>query len=188
VVADAEDLPFPAGAFDVVLSCIGAMFAPDQERTAAELLRVCRPGGTVAVASWTPGGYGGAFFGLWARHAPAAPPAPGAPGPPGPPPAAPTAWGEPDHVRRLLGDGVTGLRVRPRVAELAFTGAPEELFPVYRDSFGPVVAVRAALVDDPAALAALDDDLLELLRGEARGEAPPYRYAFDYLVADARRT
>jgi ubiquinone/menaquinone biosynthesis C-methylase UbiE len=72
---DAEDLPYPAGSFDLVMSAIGAMFAPDHARTAAELVRVCRRGGRIALANWTPDGYGGAFFGhlrvLSARSAPA---------------------------------------------------------------------------------------------------------------------
>jgi 2-polyprenyl-6-hydroxyphenyl methylase/3-demethylubiquinone-9 3-methyltransferase len=88
-VADAQALPFPDGTFDTVLSCIGAMFAPDQEATAWELLRVCRPGGTVAMANWTPDGAAGRFFRLVGRHAP--------PQPAGP---APTAWGEPGHTSR----------------------------------------------------------------------------------------
>ena len=84
-VADAQALPFPDAAFDVVLSVVGAMFAPDHEATARELLRVCRPGGTIAMANWTPGGEVGRFFAILARY-----------GPTGPGPA-PTAWGDPAH-------------------------------------------------------------------------------------------
>jgi ubiquinone/menaquinone biosynthesis C-methylase UbiE len=69
-VADAQALPFPDAAFDVVLSVVGAMFAPDQEATARELLWVCRPGGTIAMANWTPDGEVGRFFGILARYAP----------------------------------------------------------------------------------------------------------------------
>ena len=92
-VADAQDLPFPDATFDVVLSAVGAMFAPDHERTARELLRVCRPGGTIAMANWTPDGEVGRFFAILARYAPPAP---------GPPP---TAWGDPATVARLLAPG-----------------------------------------------------------------------------------
>ena len=72
-LADAQDLPFDDGEFDVVLSCVGAMFAPDQRTTARELLRVCRPGGTLALASWTPGGAAGRFFRVLGRYLPARP-------------------------------------------------------------------------------------------------------------------
>lgn len=181
VEADAEDLPFPDGSFDVVLSCIGAMFAPDQRRTAAELVRVCRPGGRIAMANWTPDGYGGAFFAVLAEHAPT----PAEPAPPGPP----TAWGDPDRVRTLFGDRVAGLRCRVRSVVLDFTGSPEELFEVYRAHFGPVLAVRAALRDQPAGLAAFDQALLEFLRAENDGPADgPGRYEFDYLAVTAART
>ncbi len=178
VEADAEDLPFPAASFDVVLSCIGAMFAPDQVRTAAELVRVCRPGGTIALANWTPDGYGGAFFRLLAGFAP--------PPPPGTVPA--TAWGEPDHVQQLFDGMVDELRCTPRTVTLAFTGSPEELFTIYRTCFGPVLATRAALADDPSRLEALDRELLEFLRsenlgaGDGSGQA---RYEFEYLAVTA---
>ena len=153
VEADAEDLPFPAASFDVVLSCIGVIFAPDHAKAAAELVRVCRPGGTIALANWTPDGYGGAFFRVLADYLP--------PSPPGTVPA--TAWGEPDHVQTLFDGQVDGLRCTPRTVALAFTGSPQELFTIYRDSFGPVLAARAGIADDPARLAALDRDLLAFL-------------------------
>jgi 2-polyprenyl-6-hydroxyphenyl methylase/3-demethylubiquinone-9 3-methyltransferase len=180
VEADAEDLPFPAASFDVVLSCIGAMFAPDHARTAAELVRVCRPGGTIALANWTPHGYGGSFFRLLGGYAP-------------PPPAGtvpPTAWGEPDHVQKLFDGQVEGLSCSPRAVTLAFTGSPEELCAVYQTSFGPVLATRAAIADDPARLAALDRELLEFLRSEnvGAGESPGRgRYEFEYLAVTATR-
>jgi SAM-dependent methyltransferase len=152
VEADAERLPFPDGAFDVVLSCIGAIFAPDQQRTAAELTRVLRPGGRLAMANWTPDGYGGRFLRLVGGFAP---PRPG---------PSPLAWGEPAHVRELLAGRVRDLRCEPATFELAFTGTPEALFELYRDNFGPVVTTRAAL--SPADRPALDGALLALLRDE----------------------
>jgi len=176
VEADAEDLPFPTASFDVVLSCLGAMFAPDHTRTAAELGRVCRPGGTIAMANWTPDGYGGAFFGVLARYAP-------------PPPGAvpPTAWGDPDHVQRLLGDHVDDLRCEPRTLLLEFTGPPEDLFQIYRTSFGPVLATRDLLAGDPSRIAALDRDLLDFLRAENTGTNDSGRYEFEFLSVTARR-
>jgi SAM-dependent methyltransferase len=171
VEADAEELPFGDGSFDVVLSCIGAMFAPDHARTAAELLRVCRPGGRIAMANWTPAGYGGAFFRLLGRHA--TEPAAGS--------AVPAAaWGDPDHVRGLLGDAVRELRCEPRTFAMAFDGTPESLFELYRDCFGPVLQRRAALHGQPARLAELDDDLRDFLSGEDTSR-------IEYLAVTARR-
>jgi SAM-dependent methyltransferase len=158
VEADAEDLRFPDGSFDVVVSCLGAMFAPDHARTARELLRVCRAGGRIALANWTPGGYGGAFFALAGRHTP--------PGPEPPASEPSTAWGEPSHVHQLFGTAVGDLRCTRRTFPLAFTGSTEELFELYRDCFGPVMRLRAALLDQPARLVTFDDDLRRLLREE----------------------
>src|SRR5690348_14215037 len=94
--ADAEALPFGDAEFDHVISCVGVMFAPHHELSAGELLRVCRPGGTIGLISWTPGGYIGQMFSTMKPYQ--APPPPGAQPPP--------LWGDPDHVRKLLGDRV----------------------------------------------------------------------------------
>ena len=94
VEADAEALPFGDGEFDVVTSAFGAIFPPDQEAVARELVRVCRPGGTIVMANFTPEGLAGDFFGTLARHAP---------GPGGP---SPLLWGTEAHVRSLLGGNV----------------------------------------------------------------------------------
>jgi len=171
VEADAEDLPFPDKSFDVVLSCIGAMFAPDHARTAAELLRVCRPDGQIAMANWTPGGYGGAFFQLLGRYATEAPAASTVPA---------TAWGDPRHVRGLLGDAVEELRCEPRTFAMVFDGTRESLFELYRDYFGPVLRLRAALAGQPAPLAQFDDDLRNFLRNEDMSR-------IEYLAVTARR-
>jgi SAM-dependent methyltransferase len=171
VEAGAEELPFPDKSFDVVLSCIGAMFAPDHARTAAELLRVCRPDGQIAMANWTPGGYGGAFFQLLGRYATEAPAASTVPA---------TAWGDPDHVRGLLGDAVEELRCEPRTFAMVFDGTRESLFELYRDCFGPVLRLHAALVDQPAQLRQFDDDLRDFLRGEDISH-------IEYLAVTARR-
>ena len=97
---DAEALPFPDASFDAVTSVFGSMFAPDHARTAAELLRVCRPGGTIALASWTPDGFIGELFRTVAAHVP--------------PPAgvqSPLLWGTEAHLRELFGDGIASLEV-----------------------------------------------------------------------------
>jgi SAM-dependent methyltransferase len=182
IEGDAEDLPFPTGSFDLVLSAIGAIFAPDHARTAAELVRVCRPGGTIALANWTPDGYGGAFFGLLVRHVPSSPAGTEASVPP-------TAWGDPGYLRELFGDRVEDLTCRGRTLNLDFTGAPEELFELYRTFFGPVLATRAALAAAPARLAAFDHDLVEFVRNENLEAGTPGqgRYQFEYLVVTAVR-
>src|SRR3954466_2518771 len=102
--ADAEALPYADASYDVVLSVFGAMFAPDQETTAAELLRVTRPGGLIGLASWTPDGFLGQWFRAQGAHV--APPA-GL--------ASPLRWGSEEGVAELLGDSVSSLRARKRV-------------------------------------------------------------------------
>src|SRR5262247_1045481 len=92
---DAEELPFPDASFDAVISVFGSMFAPDHEQAAAELARVCRPGGTIALASWTPNGFIGQLFRTVSKHMP--------------PPAglqSPMLWGTEDHLEELLGDQI----------------------------------------------------------------------------------
>jgi SAM-dependent methyltransferase len=101
---DAEELPFPDASFDYVLSTLGAMFAPDQEKTASELLRVCKPGGKIGMANITPDGFAQELGKLTARY----PPAP----PPGLKP--PFLWGTEGRLRELLGDGVSSLEVQRR--------------------------------------------------------------------------
>jgi SAM-dependent methyltransferase len=163
VEGDAAKLPYPDGEFDVVLSAVGAMFAADQEATARELVRVCRPGGVVAMANWTPDGGVGRFFALLARYSPQ----------PGP---APTRWGDPAEVRAL----VTGQPVETerRVVEYGFTGTPAELAALYREAFGPVIATRSALGTD-AARSEFDRDLVDLLAAERHADG---RWRFGWLL------
>jgi SAM-dependent methyltransferase len=173
-LADAQDLPFDDDRFDVVLSCVGAMFAPDQRTTARELLRVCRPGGTLALASWTPGGAAGKFFRVLGRYLPE-------PGPDAGPP--PTAWGVPEHVAQLLGEAE--LTTETRTLDVAFTGPPAELCAHYREHFAPVILTRAGL--DPGRAEQLDRDLLQLFTEEDSGPPRgPSRYRYEYLLALAR--
>ncbi len=104
--ADAEALPFADGEFDVVLSCVGVMFAPHHQAAADEMARVCRPGGTIGLINWTPEGFVGQMFAAMKPYAP--PPPPGAQPPP--------LWGNEDHVRTLLGERITDVAtsdVRP---------------------------------------------------------------------------
>ncbi len=126
VEADAQDMPFEDASFDVVVSVYGAMFAPDQEKTAAELLRVVRPGGKIGMANWTPGGTVGGMFKTIAKHAPP---------PPGINP--PLLWGTEDRLRELFGDGVSELRVEPRMSRQPFRSA-DHYIDFFRTYFGPM--------------------------------------------------
>ncbi len=100
VEGDAENLPFDDASFDVVLSSFGAMFAPNQQRTADELLRVCKPGGRIGMANWVPDGFVGDMFMTTAKHAPM---------PPNVDP--PILWGTEDRLRELFGDRVSSLEI-----------------------------------------------------------------------------
>jgi len=147
---DAESLPFPDASFDAVTSVFGAMFAPDHAQAAAELLRVCRPGGTIALASWTPTGFVGELFQAVGAHVP--PPA-GVP--------APMLWGTKGHLRELLGEEIRSMGVTERTFTFRFR-SPQEFVVFFRSWYGPTVRAFAAL-DDEAAYA-LEHDLVELVR------------------------
>src|SRR5882724_6817015 len=95
VEGDAENLPFPSASFDAVLSIYGTMFAPDHQKTAAELVRVCRPGGVIGLASWTPEGFIGEMFRLFSKYIP---PAPGL--------VPPIRWGDEAHLRTIFGSAI----------------------------------------------------------------------------------
>jgi SAM-dependent methyltransferase len=151
---DAESLPFPDASFDAVLSVFGAMFAPDQERTAAELLRVTRPGGTVALANWTPDGFIGGLFRTVGRHVP--------------PPAglrSPIEWGTEPRLQELLGGGVARLDVQERAFTFRFRSA-EEFVDLFRTWYGPTAKAFAAL--ERAGQVALADELTALARSHDR--------------------
>jgi SAM-dependent methyltransferase len=147
---DAEALPFPDDSFDAVTSVFGSMFAPDHAKTAAELVRVCRPGGTIALASWTPDGFIGELFRTVSRHVP--PPA-GV--------ASPLLWGTEAHLRELLGDGIASLDVRERTFTWRHR-SPEDFVAFFRTWYGPTVKAFAALEGE--AREALEQDLVELAR------------------------
>ncbi len=125
VEADAADLPFEDGEFDVVMSIFGAMFAADQEKTAAELLRVCKPGGRIGMANWVPDGGVGKMFMTVAKHAPP---------PPGVQP--PLLWGTEERLRELFGDGVSDLHIERRATRQAFRSVDHWL-DFFRTYFGP---------------------------------------------------
>jgi SAM-dependent methyltransferase len=154
-VADAEDLPFPDGAFDVALSTFGVMFAPDQRRAAAELLRVVKPGGRIGLASWTPEGFIGELFRVIGRLVP--PPA-GL--------ASPAAWGSEPRIVELFGPRAHDLRTQRKDFLFRYRSA-EHWIDVFRTYYGPVHKAFAAL--DAAGQVALEQALRALLARFDRG-------------------
>jgi SAM-dependent methyltransferase len=154
---DAEALPFADDSFDAVISVFGTMFAPDHARTAAELVRVSRPGGRIALVSWTPDGFIGDLFRTTAKHVP--PPA-GVP--------SPLLWGTEAHLKTLLGDRVSTLDVTERAFTWRFLSA-EQFVTFFRLWYGPTVKAFAALEGD--ARSALQGDLVELARRHNRLDA-----------------
>jgi SAM-dependent methyltransferase len=152
VEGDAEALPCADASFDAVTSVFGCMFAPDHVRAAGELLRVCRPGGRIALASWTPDGFIGELFRTVGAHVP--PPA-GVP--------SPMLWGTEAHLRELFGDAVASLDVSERTFTFRF-GSAEAFVDFFARWYGPTVkALAAAEVS-----AALRDDLVSLARRHDR--------------------
>ncbi|MHA3834443.1 class I SAM-dependent methyltransferase [Terrabacter sp. AAH1] len=170
---DAEALPYADASFDVVMSCVGVMFAPHHERSSAELVRVVRPGGTIGLVSWTPEGFIGRMFAAMRPYA--APPPPGAQPPP--------LWGSEAHVRDLLGARVNGLTAERRTLAVPFTSG-EEFRDFFKRTYGPTIATYGLIADDAAKVAALDNALADLGR-EALADGGPMRW--EYLLVTARR-
>jgi ubiquinone/menaquinone biosynthesis C-methylase UbiE len=132
-LGDAEHLPYPDASFDVVLSTFGVMFAHDQEQAADEMVRVCRPGGTIATANWTPDSWAGIMARLRAKFLP---PPPGA--------RSPQRWGTETGIRELFGSHVGDLHVERR--EFVYRDrSPEHWLAFMSANFGPTVATVAAL-------------------------------------------
>ena len=132
VQADAERLPFEDGSFDVVMSCIGAMFAPHHQDVADELVRVCSPGGTIGMLNWTPEGMIGQLFRAMGPFAP--PPPPGAQPPP--------LWGSEDHVRELFGERVDFTTLQRDLLDVPQFQHPHEYGQHFKDRYGPTIVVR----------------------------------------------
>ena len=165
--ADAEALPFADASFDVVLSTFGVMFAPHHAQAAAEMLRVCRPGGRIGLANWTPEGFIGQLFKTLGRHLP--PPAGLQP---------PPLWGQPAHLQALFGPGAARIDVTLRDFMFRYR-SPAHFVDVFRRWYGPVHKAFGALPAEGAK--ALEADLLALLERRNRaGEASlvvPSQYA-----------
>ena len=146
---DAENLPYENASFDLVVSLIGAMFAPRPERVAAELIRVCRPGGRIVMANWTPEGHVGQMFKIIGKHVP-------------PPPlmASPLKWGDEAAVRERLGEGIAKLETTKHLYPMRYPFPPTEVVEFFRVYYGPTNRAFAGL--DPAGQNALRDDLVRL--------------------------
>ena len=170
-VADAEALPYPDDSFDVVLSTFGVMFAPDHQRAARQMLRVCRRGGRIGLASWTPAGFVGEMLRTVGRHVP---PIPGV--------ASPALWGKPDHLATLFPQ-VTQVTSVVRYFAFRYESAAH-FVDVFRRYYGPVFKAFAAL--DAERQAALEADLLTLVRqadtGGSRGLLVPGEYLETVIV------
>jgi len=148
-LADAEALPFENASFDAVLSTFGVMFAPDQARAAAELVRVCRPGGRIGLANWTPDGFVGQMFRVLGRWQPVPAAA-----------KAPSLWGQRSHLHALFGD--SALQVVTTTRNFAFRyRSATHFIEVFRTWYGPVRQAFANLPADSAAV--LERDLTQLL-------------------------
>jgi SAM-dependent methyltransferase len=171
---DAEDLPFAAGAFDVIVSMFGAMFAPRPEVVASELTRVCRPGGQIALASWTPSGFIGELFKVTGRHV--SPPA-GLP--------SPLLWGDETAVRARLGERVAGLTMERMLASLEFPFPVPETVEFYRLHYGPTLKAFAGLPQ--GGQAALRRDLEDLYVRHNKNGNGTTRIAAEYLAVTATR-
>ena len=173
---DAEALPYADGSFDVVLSCVGVMFAPHHQRAADELLRVCRPGGRIGLLSWTPTGFVGELFRTMKPYAP--PPPPGAQPPP--------LWGDEDHVRGLLGDRVTDVVAQRQTLAVEQFPTPEAWREYWKTVYGPTIAVYRHIAGDPEEVAALDRDLTDLAVRYDRGTGSTV-LDWEYLIITARK-
>lgn len=177
VEADAQALPFGDDEFDVVMSCVGAMFAPNHQATADELVRVTRPGGTIGMINWTPEGFLGQLLATMRPYAP--PPAPGASPAP--------LWGDENHVRELFGDRVFGLTVRREQIVMDTCATPEAFREYWKAHYGPVISVYRHNADDPDRLAQLDRDFTAFLTAWNRGDGVRGAWPAEYALVTAMK-
>jgi SAM-dependent methyltransferase len=171
VEADAENLPFADDSFDVVMSSIGAMFAPHHQAVADELARVCRPGGTIGLLSWTPEGMIGALFRTMGPFAPAPPP--GAQPPP--------LWGSADHLRELFGERVEFATLERAELEVTAFERAGDYGEHFKDRYGPTIAARANAAANGRE-EEFDEELERFCTEWNRGEASAV-FKMEYLLA-----
>ena len=175
VEADAEHLPFPDDDFDVVMSCIGAMFAPHHQEVADELVRVCRPGGTIGMLNWTPEGMIGGLFRTMGPYAPAPPP--GAQPPP--------LWGSEDHLREMFNERVAFSTLERHKHQVTAFRRPTDFAEHFRRHYGPTLTALAnARANDrePDLVAAMDD----FFRSVNSGTEERAHFEMEYLLAVGR--
>jgi SAM-dependent methyltransferase len=172
--ANAHELPFAHNVFDVVMSCIGVMFAPFHQLAADELVRVCKPGGRIGLISWTPEGHIGQ---LWAAMKPYAPAPPAGAQPP-------PLWGQEDHVRALLGDRVTDVVTERRMLTVEQFADGAEFRDYFKALYGPTIAVYRNIEGDPDRVAALDADIAQV--GDSVLSASS-TMEWEYLLLTARK-
>jgi ubiquinone/menaquinone biosynthesis C-methylase UbiE len=175
---DAEALPFADDEFDTVMSCLGVMFAPHHQPAADELLRVCKPGGTIGLLNWTPEGFIGRMFATLKPFAP--------PPPPGAQPA--PLWGSEDHVRELLGDRITEAQARKKTLGVRSFHQPEDFVRYFKSHYGPTISVYKFIAEDGDKVKDLDKALTELAEsfGDAHGDTP-FHMEWEYLLFTAKK-
>jgi SAM-dependent methyltransferase len=176
VEADAENLPFEDGSFDVVMSSIGAMFAPHHQDVADELVRVCRPGGTIAMLNWTPEGMIGALFRTMGPFAP--PPPPGAQPPP--------LWGSEDHLRELFGDRVELTTLERDVLPIDQFPRPEDYAVHFKERYGPTL-VAIANAEKNGQTAELDEAMSAFAKEWNLGTEDEARFEQEYILVAGTR-
>ncbi len=174
--ADAEDLPYGDGEFDVVMSCVGVMFAPRHQVAADELVRVTRSGGTIGLLNWTPEGFIGQMF---QTMKPFAPPAPAGA-------SAPPLWGDPAYVEELLGDRVESVQwERQHLPVTHFTTA-QAVLDFFKQAYGPTITTYRNLEQNPQRVAELDAALHELMSTHLTDVDGRPTMHWEYLVLTAR--
>lgn len=171
---DAEMLPYADGSFDVVVSLIGAMFAPRPDEVAAELVRVCVPGGRIVMANWTPEGHVGQMFKIIGKHVP-------------PPPLMPSPlkWGDEETVRARLRDGIENIYFQKRMYPMQYPFSPAEVVNFFCTYYGPTVRATAAL--DEAGQRALREELTQLWEGSNQASGDATHVEAEYLEVMAIR-
>ena len=171
---DAEALPYDDASFDAVVTMFGAMFAPRPELVAAELKRVCRPGGLIAMANWTPSGFIGQMFKITASHVP-------------PPPGmtSPVLWGVEEKVRERFSEGISKLETRLQKITWVFPFSPADVVEHFRLYYGPAQKAFGTLAE--AKGAALRKDLEELYTTHNQATDGTTRVEAEYLEVVARR-
>jgi SAM-dependent methyltransferase len=176
VEADAENLPFEDESFDVVMSSIGAMFAPHHQDVADELIRVCRRGGTIGLLSWTPEGMIGALFRTMGPFAP--PPPPGAQPPP--------LWGSEEHVHELFGDRVEFRTLERDALEITAFERPRDYGEHFKGRYGPTIATQGN-AQRTGREAEFEEALNRFCDDWNRGTPDDARFEMEYLLAVGTR-